>query len=86
MQLIHKTEHIGNMLDNVTANYFFKFIIGERVWKNSEIVNDICMTQSIRIDTDRGLVRSGDIGLARSRRAASFLVPRQSAVRRHDAP
>ena len=53
MQLIHKTEHIGDVLDNVTANYFFKFIIGERVWKNSEIVNDICMTRSIRIDTDR---------------------------------
>ena len=53
MQLIHEAEHVGNMLDNVTTNYFFKLIISERVGKNSEIVNDICMTRSIRVDTDR---------------------------------
>lgn len=53
MQLIHETENVRNMLDDVPANYFFKFIIGERVWKNSEIVSHICMTQTIRIDPDR---------------------------------
>src|ERR1700754_591909 len=53
MQLIHKTENIGNVLDNMTANYFFKFMIRERIWKDSEIMNHICMTQTIRIDPNR---------------------------------
>lgn len=53
MQLIHKTENVGHVLDNMTADYFFEFIIVEWIWKDSEIMNHICMTQTIRIDTDR---------------------------------
>ena len=53
MQLIHETEHVRNMLDHVTTNDLFKFVIGERVWKCSEIVNDIGMTKPICIDADR---------------------------------
>jgi hypothetical protein len=53
MQLIYETENVGNMLDNMTANYFFEFIIVERIRKDSEIVNHICMTQTIRVDADR---------------------------------
>src|ERR1051326_1077054 len=41
------------MLDNVTANDLVEFVVGERIWKRSEIVNDICVTQAIRIDADR---------------------------------
>src|ERR1043165_5975245 len=41
------------MLDNVTANDLVEFVVGERIWKRSEIVNDICVTQAIRIDPDR---------------------------------
>ena len=53
MQLIHETENVGNMLDHMPANYFFKFIVGEWIRKDPEIVNHICMTQTIRIDADR---------------------------------
>ena len=53
MQLIHKAENVRHVLDHMPANYFFKFIIGERVRKDSEIMNHICMTQTIRIDPDR---------------------------------
>ena len=53
MQLIHETENVGNVFDDMPANYFFEFIIGERIGKDSEIVNHICMTQTIRIDPDR---------------------------------
>jgi hypothetical protein len=35
------------------ANYFFKFIIVERIRKDSEIMNHIRMTQTIRINPDR---------------------------------
>jgi len=41
------------MLDHVTTNYLFKLIISERVWKRSEIVNDVSVTQTVRVDTDR---------------------------------
>ena len=53
MQLIHEAENIGNMLDHMPANYFFEFIVVERIRKDSEIMNHICMTQTIRIDPDR---------------------------------
>ena len=53
MQLVHKTENVRNMLDHMPANYFFKFIINERIGKHSEIMNHICMTQTVRIDPDR---------------------------------
>lgn len=53
MQLIHETENVGNMLDHMPANYFFKFIVSERIRKHSEIMDHVCMTQTIRIDPDR---------------------------------
>ena len=53
VQLGDKTEHVGNMLDDVTTNDLFEFIVSERIWKRSQIVNDVCMTASISIDTDR---------------------------------
>ena len=53
MQLIHESKHIRNMLDHVATNDFFKFIVGEWIRKRSEVVNDIGMTQSIRVDADR---------------------------------
>jgi len=53
MQLIYETEDVGNMLDHMPANYFFKLIVVEWIRKHSEIVNHICMTQTIRIDSDR---------------------------------
>src|ERR1700752_347735 len=52
MQLIHETENVGNVLDNMPANYFSKFIIVERIRKHSEIMNHVCMTQRIGIDPD----------------------------------
>ncbi len=53
MQFINESKHIRNMLDHMTTNDLFKFIVSKRVWKRSEIVNDISMTQTIRIDADR---------------------------------
>ena len=53
MQLIHETKNVRNMLDDVATNDFLKLVVSERIWKRSEIVNDVCMTQSICIDTDR---------------------------------
>ena len=53
MQLVHETKHIGNVLDHVSTYDLFKLVIGERIWKRAEIVNDICMTRTIRIDADR---------------------------------
>lgn len=52
MQLIYEPKHIRNMFDHVITNDLFKFIISEWIWKRSEIVNDIGMTQAIRIDAD----------------------------------
>lgn len=53
MQFVNKTKHVGYVLDDVTANDLFKFVIGERIWKRSQIVNHIRMTQTIRVDADR---------------------------------
>ena len=52
VQLIHETENVRHVLDHMPANYFFKFIVVERIRKHSEIMNHICMTQTIRIDPD----------------------------------
>ena len=40
------------MLNHVTTNDLFEFIIGERVRKRTEIVDDVCVTATVRIDTD----------------------------------
>ena len=53
MQLIDEPKYIRNMLDHMTTNDLFKFIVGEWIWKRSEIMNDVSMTQAIRIDADR---------------------------------
>lgn len=52
MQFIHEPKHIRDMLDHVITNDLFKFIISEWIWKRAEIVNDIGMTRTIRIDAD----------------------------------
>ena len=53
MQFRYEPKHVRHVLDHVTTNDLFKLVIGERVWKRSEIVNDISVTQAIRIDADR---------------------------------
>jgi hypothetical protein len=53
MQLVNETEYIWNVLDHVATNDLFKFVIRERKWIGAEIVNHICMTQTIRVDADR---------------------------------
>ena len=53
MQFIHETKHVRNMLDHVTTNDLFEFIISEWVWKRSEIVSDVSMTQTVCVDADR---------------------------------
>jgi hypothetical protein len=40
------------MLDHMTTNDFFEFVIRERVRKDAEIVNDVGMTARICIDAD----------------------------------
>jgi len=53
MQLVDETKHIRNVLDHVTTYDLFKLVIGKRIWKRTEIVNDVCMTRTIRIDANR---------------------------------
>ena len=53
VQLGDKTKHVGNVLDDVATNDLFEFVVRERIWKRSQIVNDVCMTSSISIDADR---------------------------------
>ena len=53
VQLSNETKHIRHVLNNVTTDNLFKFIVVERIRKVSQIVNYICMTQAIRIDADR---------------------------------
>jgi len=53
MQLVNETKHIGNVLDHVTTNDLFEFVISERIWIGAKIVNYICVTQTIRVDADR---------------------------------
>jgi len=53
MQLVYEPKHIRNMLDHVTTNDLFKFIISERIRKRSEIVNNISMAQPVCVNTDR---------------------------------
>ena len=52
VQLVNETKNVGDMLDYMPANYLVKFIVSKRVWKDSQVVNDICMTRSICVDTD----------------------------------
>jgi len=53
MQFSDEAEHVRHVLDDVATNYLFEFIISERVWKRSEIMNHISVTHAIRIDADR---------------------------------
>jgi len=41
------------MLDHVTTNNLFKLVISERIRKRSEIVNDVSVTQPVRVNSDR---------------------------------
>ena len=52
MQLVNETKHVRNMLDDVTTNNLLEFVIRKWIGKGSEIVNYICVTQAIRVDTD----------------------------------
>lgn len=53
VQFSHKSKHIRNMLDDVSTDDLFKFIVAERIRERAEIVNDVCMTAWIRIDANR---------------------------------
>jgi len=53
MQLVDEAKHIRNMFDHMATNDLFKLVIGERVWKRSEIVNDVSVSSTVRVDTDR---------------------------------
>src|ERR1051326_8401359 len=56
MKLRHKAHHIRNMLDDVTANDLFKFVVAERIGKASQIMYDVGMTPRIGIDPDRASI------------------------------
>ena len=53
MELRDEAENVGHMLNDVPANYLFEFIVAEGIGKGAEIVNNVGMAQSIRVDTDR---------------------------------
>src|SRR5512145_1980000 len=53
MQFIYESENIRHMFDDVTTEDLFKLIVAERIWKLAEIMNDIGVTQRIRVDTNR---------------------------------
>ena len=52
MQLVYKSKHVRHVLDHVTTKDLFEFVIGKRIWKRTEIVDDVCMTATVRIDAD----------------------------------
>ena len=41
VKLAHEGHHIRHVLDNVAANDLVKFIVGERIRKYAEIVDDV---------------------------------------------
>jgi len=53
MQLVDETKHIRNMFDHMATNDLFKLVIGEWVWKRSQVVNDVSVSRTVRVDTDR---------------------------------
>ena len=53
VQLRNKAKHVWHVLDNVATNDLFKFAIAERIWKRTEVVNDVCMASRVCIDADR---------------------------------
>ena len=53
MQFGDEAEHVRHVLDDVATNYLFEFIVRKRIGERAEIVNDVSMAQSIRVDTDR---------------------------------
>ena len=53
MQFSDEAEHVRHVLDDVKTDYLFEFVVAKRIWEGAEIVNDISMAQSIRVDTDR---------------------------------
>ena len=53
MQLSNEPKHVRHVLDHVTTNDLVEFIVGERIRKDAEIVNDVRMTARVRVNTDR---------------------------------
>jgi len=53
MQFRNEPEHVRHVLDHVTTNDLVEFIVGERIRKDAEIVNDVRMTARVRVNTDR---------------------------------
>ena len=53
MQLVDETKHIRNVFDHMATNDLFKLVIGEWVWKRSQVVNDVSVSRTVRVDTDR---------------------------------
>lgn len=53
VQLGDKTKHVRHVLDDVATNDLFKFVVAERIWKGTEIVNDVCVASRVCVDTDR---------------------------------
>lgn len=53
MQLVNKGKNVRNVLDHMTTDDLLKLVVSERIWKRSQIVNDVCMAQTICIDTNR---------------------------------
>ncbi len=50
MQFIDEPKHIGHVLDYMPANNLVELIVPKRIRKDSEIVNDVCMTARVCID------------------------------------
>ena len=53
MQFSDEAEHVRHVLDDVTTDYLFEFVVAKRIWEGAEIVNDISMTQTVCVDADR---------------------------------
>ena len=53
MQFRYEPKYVRDVLDHVTTNDLVEFIVCERIRNDAEIVNDVCVTARVRIDTDR---------------------------------
>src|SRR2546430_8054887 len=53
IEFSHKGHNVGNMLGDMTTDDLVEFIIGERIWNRSEIVNYIGMCFWICVDPNR---------------------------------
>ena len=53
MQLVHESEHVGNVFDHVATDDLFELIVSEWIWKVAEVVNDVGVASRVRVDADR---------------------------------